>query len=220
MRDQVGNLAIFLPINTGVHNTHNEGGNFAHLEKNTKKNPNLKNPSPSYQPVAPPHLAKQKSSRTLLIFYFLLPWPLPFSSPQPLLLGFLAFIPCTRKTSDSFLFSPQLTETFSPPPDLHSHRQFPSFGISITDRQPLCTQTAPLFFAKNPETQKKQSRPSLPIFFSATLVSPQHFPLQTASLIDTTKRLMSSPKCRSVEVINNPARLGSNHREVNYINYK
>jgi hypothetical protein len=35
--------------------------------------------------------------------------------------------------------------------------------------------------------------------------------------IDTTKRLMSSPKCRSVEVINNPARPGSNHREVNYI---
>jgi len=30
---------------------------------------------------------------------------------------------------------------------------------------------------------------------------------------------MSSPKCRSVEVINNPARPGSNHREVNYINY-
>jgi len=30
---------------------------------------------------------------------------------------------------------------------------------------------------------------------------------------------MSSPKCRSVEVINNPARLGSNHREVNCINY-
>jgi len=37
---------------------------------------------------------------------------------------------------------------------------------------------------------------------------------------DTTKELMSSPKCRSVEVINNPARPGSNHREVNYINYK
>jgi hypothetical protein len=37
---------------------------------------------------------------------------------------------------------------------------------------------------------------------------------------DTTKRLMSSPKCRSVEVINNPVRPGSNHREVNCINYK
>ena len=37
---------------------------------------------------------------------------------------------------------------------------------------------------------------------------------------DTTKRLMSSPKCRSVEVINNPARPGSNHREINCINYK
>jgi len=31
---------------------------------------------------------------------------------------------------------------------------------------------------------------------------------------------MSSPKCRSVEVINNSARPGSNHMEVNYINYK
>jgi hypothetical protein len=38
--------------------------------------------------------------------------------------------------------------------------------------------------------------------------------------VDTTKRLMSSPKCKSVEVINNPARPGSNHKEVNCINYK
>jgi len=38
-------------------------------------------------------------------------------------------------------------------------------------------------------------------------------------MCDTMKELMSSPKCRSVEVINNPARQGSNHREVNYINY-
>jgi hypothetical protein len=37
---------------------------------------------------------------------------------------------------------------------------------------------------------------------------------------DTTKELMSSPKCRSVEVINNSARPGSNHMEVNCINYK
>jgi exopolyphosphatase/pppGpp-phosphohydrolase len=36
---------------------------------------------------------------------------------------------------------------------------------------------------------------------------------------DTTKRLMSSRKRRSVEVINNPARPGSNHKEVNCINY-
>ena len=37
---------------------------------------------------------------------------------------------------------------------------------------------------------------------------------------NTIKKLMSSPKCRSVEVINNPAGPGSNHREVNCINYK
>jgi len=45
-------------------------------------------------------------------------------------------------------------------------------------------------------------------------------PRQRRQKLDTTKRLMSSPKCRSVEVINNPARPRSNHREVNYINYK
>jgi hypothetical protein len=39
-------------------------------------------------------------------------------------------------------------------------------------------------------------------------------------VVDTTKELMSSPKCMSVEVINNSARPGSNHREVNCINYK
>ena len=47
-------------------------------------------------------------------------------------------------------------------------------------------------------------------------ISPQGWLIVT----DTTKRLMSSPKCRSVEVINNPARPGLNHREVNCINYK
>ena len=36
-------------------------------------------------------------------------------------------------------------------------------------------------------------------------------------IIATIKRLMSYPKCRSVEVINNPSRPGSNHKEVNYI---
>jgi hypothetical protein len=37
--------------------------------------------------------------------------------------------------------------------------------------------------------------------------------------VDTIKELMSYPKCKSVTVINNLARPGSNHREVNYINY-
>jgi hypothetical protein len=36
---------------------------------------------------------------------------------------------------------------------------------------------------------------------------------------DTIKELMSYLKCKSVTVINNPTRPGSNHREVNYINY-
>ena len=37
---------------------------------------------------------------------------------------------------------------------------------------------------------------------------------------DTTKRLMSSSKCRSVEVINNRARPRSNHMEVDCVNYR
>jgi hypothetical protein len=46
-------------------------------------------------------------------------------------------------------------------------------------------------------------------------------PRQWRQKLDTTKELMSSPMCKSVKVINNPARLGSNHREeVNCINYK
>jgi len=44
--------------------------------------------------------------------------------------------------------------------------------------------------------------------------------LHTLDIVDTIKELMFSPKCRSVEVINNPVRLGSNHRKVNCINYK
>jgi hypothetical protein len=34
---------------------------------------------------------------------------------------------------------------------------------------------------------------------------------------DTIKRLMSYPKCRIVEVINNQVRSGSNHMKINYI---
>jgi hypothetical protein len=45
-------------------------------------------------------------------------------------------------------------------------------------------------------------------------------PRQWRQKLDTIIELMSAPKCRSVEVINNPARPGSIHREVNYINYK
>jgi hypothetical protein len=44
-------------------------------------------------------------------------------------------------------------------------------------------------------------------------------PRQRRQKLDMIKELMSYPKCRSVEVINNPARPRLNHREVNYINY-
>jgi hypothetical protein len=42
---------------------------------------------------------------------------------------------------------------------------------------------------------------------------------QRRQKLNTIKELMSYPKCRSVTVINIPARPGSNHRKVNYINY-
>jgi len=44
-------------------------------------------------------------------------------------------------------------------------------------------------------------------------------PPSPAQVANTIKELMSYPKCRSVTVINNPVRPGSNHREVNCINY-
>ena len=46
------------------------------------------------------------------------------------------------------------------------------------------------------------------------------FPFTYLGVPNTTKKLMSSSKCRSVELINNPTRSGSNHRKINYINYK
>jgi hypothetical protein len=39
----------------------------------------------------------------------------------------------------------------------------------------------------------------------------------TFDVYDPIKKLMSYPKCRSVEVINDPAKPGSNHKEVSYI---
>ena len=54
------------------------------------------------------------------------------------------------------------------------------------------------------------------VILAKTILTLSHY----KRVSDTTKRLMSSPKYRSVEVINNPARPGSNHREVNCINYR
>ena len=51
-------------------------------------------------------------------------------------------------------------------------------------------------------------------------ISYENFFIQAQEKTDTIKRLMSYPKCKSVEIINNSARPRSNHREVNYINYK
>jgi hypothetical protein len=63
----------------------------------------------------------------------------------------------------------------------------------------------------------------IPLAIQTRIVNQCHLKCQyQRNLIDTdmTKELMSSPKCRSVEVINNPTRPGSNHKEINCINYK
>jgi hypothetical protein len=39
LRDQIGNLAIFLPINICLYNIHKRGGNFKTLEKTQKEKP-------------------------------------------------------------------------------------------------------------------------------------------------------------------------------------
>ena len=51
---EVGNLAIFLPINTSLHNTHKRGrGNFTLLGDNTNKTPNLNLSLPSRAAASP-----------------------------------------------------------------------------------------------------------------------------------------------------------------------
>ena len=95
---------------------------------------------------------------------------------------------------------------------------------------------APLYIVFPPDTSHFNFKPDiiqlLPTFHGLDLENPYlhlrefeevcntYNDLNCSMNTDTTKRLMSSPKCRSVEVINNPARPGSNHREVNCINYK
>ena len=87
-------------------------------------------------------------------------------------------------------------------------------------------------YIHQPRKERPLNKPKLTQKASAGEHSPQHKPKKNLELRnnlprtsnptmdDTTKRLMSSPKCRSVEVINNPIRPGSNHRKVNCINYK
>ena len=67
------------------------------------------------------------------------------------------------------------------------------------------------------KSQKSKKERKLQV---TSLIIPYHQKEKWEEPYDTTKRLISSPKCRSVEVINTPARPGSNHREVNCINYK
>ena len=72
----------------------------------------------------------------------------------------------------------------------------------------------------NPFRREREREREIVISFSANSFLLCLSVLLTVNMSDITKRLMSSPKCRSVEPINNPARPGSNHMEVNYINYK
>jgi len=64
---------------------------------------------------------------------------------------------------------------------------------------------------------EEESYPFLPLVFISLINVMGVF---GGWLTDTIKELMSYPKYRSVKVINNPAKSGSNHKEVNYINYK
>jgi len=98
---------------------------------------------------------------------------------------------------------PYLLESFR---DFRVVFDFPLFGHGM--RKWKYWRGISLFFAMF------RFNPSLPSEIDSSSFS------QGSRMGDTTKRLMSSPKCRSVEVINNPAKPRSNHREVNCINYK
>jgi hypothetical protein len=71
-----------------------------------------------------------------------------------------------------------------------------------------------LFKHKFRSIEREKKFPTMLMFCS------KFFVLGMLMVLDTIKELMSYPKSRSVEVINNPARPGLNHREVNCINYK
>jgi hypothetical protein len=70
LRDQVGNLAVFLPINIGLHNTH-WGGAILHFWKETQENPKPKIFPRNQDKSRPPPLAFDFffSSPTTLFLY-------------------------------------------------------------------------------------------------------------------------------------------------------
>jgi hypothetical protein len=90
------------------------------------------------------------------------------------------------------------------------------FSIFQTIFGPLSHSSSPFVLFGFPLSHICPPSPFFLSFFSSIYRRPG----EIEELPDTIKELMSFPKCRNVEVINNPARLGSNHREVNYINYK
>jgi len=69
--------AIFLPINTGLHNTQKEeGGNFTHWEKQETLTLNLNLSLPKRQ-RSPLGKTKEQPPPPAGFWFFLLPWPLP-----------------------------------------------------------------------------------------------------------------------------------------------
>jgi hypothetical protein len=90
------------------------------------------------------------------------------------------------------------------------------FSIFQTIFGPLSHSSSPFVLFGFPLSHICPPSPFFLSFFSSIYRRPR----EREELLDTIKELMSFLKCRNVEVINNPARLGSNHREVNYINYK
>jgi hypothetical protein len=90
------------------------------------------------------------------------------------------------------------------------------FSIFQTIFGPLSHSSSPFVLFGFPLSHICPPSPFFLSFFSSIYRRPR----EREELLDTIKELMSFPKCRNVEVINNPAKLGSNHKEINYINYK
>ena len=73
---------------------------------------------------------------------------------------------------------------------------------------------------KKRNLQANKTRKGTTMYLTITQPNQKRKKIDEVVANDTTKRLMSFLKCKSVEVINNPARPGSKHKEVNCINYK
>ena len=98
-------------------------------------------------------------------------------------------------------------------------------GEDLSNRPAIFIQPPAIAQLEETMSEHGQEPPYNPAFVHSMPPAPtpaviDPFANESYDMIDMTKKLMSSPKCKSVEVINNSARPRSNHREVNCINYK